>query len=160
MDAPTVTFGSTATYSCDADTPSRGHHAHLSGGYDVERRGADLRHRRLHDGTGRRPANGASSGTATTFGSVVSYTCNTGYTLSGAASVMCEASGSWSDVAPTCVINSCPTLTPPTDGGVSSTTGDFGDTVTYSCDSGFTLNGNIVAHLPIRQHLVGYGSHV
>ena len=41
-----------------------------------------------------------SSGT--TFGSTVTYTCNTGYTLTGSSSLTCGSDGNWSPVSPTC----------------------------------------------------------
>ena len=39
--------------------------------------------------------------TRTTFGGTVTYSCNTGYQLSGSATVTCQASGSWS-TRPSC----------------------------------------------------------
>ena len=38
----------------------------------------------------------------TTFGSIATYTCNTGYTLSGSQSGTCGADGIWSFANPTC----------------------------------------------------------
>lgn len=40
--------------------------------------------------------------TKTTFGGTVTYSCSSGYQLSGSAPVTCMASGSWS-TRPTCV---------------------------------------------------------
>ena len=37
-----------------------------------------------------------------TFGSTADYSCLAGYELSGTSSVMCEASGMWSDSPPVC----------------------------------------------------------
>ncbi|XP_064388223.1 sushi, von Willebrand factor type A, EGF and pentraxin domain-containing protein 1-like, partial [Halichondria panicea] len=48
--------------------------------------------------------NGSRTFTGTTFGDTAIYTCNTGYQLSGAATMICQASGSWS-TAPTCPHN-------------------------------------------------------
>ncbi len=45
--------------------------------------------------------NGSRTFTVTTFGGTATYTCNTGYQLSGSSTVTCQASGSWSTV-PTC----------------------------------------------------------
>ena len=47
--------------------------------------------------------NGSVSAPATTLGSVASYTCNTGYSLSGAPTRTCQADGTWSGTAPTCI---------------------------------------------------------
>ena len=47
-------------------------------------------------------------GKPTTFGSVVSFQCNTGYTLSGSKDRTCQASAEWSGSAPTCEPVQCP----------------------------------------------------
>ena len=48
------------------------------------------------------PLNGQVTLTTTTFMSTATYSCNAGYNLSGNATRTCEASGTWSDTAPTC----------------------------------------------------------
>ena len=48
------------------------------------------------------PQNGKITLTTTTFMSTANYSCNSGYTLSGNETRTCEASGTWSDTAPTC----------------------------------------------------------
>ena len=40
--------------------------------------------------------------TTTTFGSTATYTCNSGYTLTGDTTSTCGATGQWSSSAPTC----------------------------------------------------------
>ena len=45
--------------------------------------------------------NSIRTSTGTTFGAMVTYTCNTGYQRSGSATITCPASGSWS-TAPVC----------------------------------------------------------
>ncbi len=58
------------------------------------------------------PLNGrvsASGGTAT-------YTCSTGYTLSGSSTRSCQANGAWSGIAPTCDTVQCPELFNPSGG--------------------------------------------
>ena len=39
---------------------------------------------------------------STSFGSVVTYVCNSGYTLSGASQRTCRAIGKWDAVGPNC----------------------------------------------------------
>ena len=56
------------------------------------------------------PTNGQISVSSTTFGSTASYTCSSGYSLSGARVRTCQASGQWSGTAPECV--PLPTTTP------------------------------------------------
>jgi hypothetical protein len=77
-------------------------------------------------------------------GDSVTYACDEGYALTGAATATCQSSGTWS-AAPTCVANSCGvapsapahgTVTAPSPGG-----GVTGDRVSYACDAGFTLTG-------------------
>ena len=49
------------------------------------------------------PINGALTFTTTTQGSTATYTCDTGYQLDGVSTRMCQADGTWSDDAPTCI---------------------------------------------------------
>ena len=48
------------------------------------------------------PANGAVSVSGTTFNSTATYSCNTGYTLTGDDMRMCLETGFWSDSEPLC----------------------------------------------------------
>ncbi|XP_070546198.1 complement factor B-like [Ptychodera flava] len=50
---------------------------------------------------GAAPTNGQKTGTTYTHGSTVTYTCDTGYTLSGPGELTCTA-GSWDNSLPTC----------------------------------------------------------
>ena len=43
--------------------------------------------------------NGAASSTSNTFGSTVTFTCNTGFQLAGASGRTCESNGQWSERA-------------------------------------------------------------
>ena len=49
------------------------------------------------------PQNGRRSLSSTTFGSSVTFECNSGYKLEGQSSRQCQASGSWSGSVPQCV---------------------------------------------------------
>ena len=49
------------------------------------------------------PINGQISVSSTTIGSTASYTCSSGYSLSGATVRTCQANGQWSGTAPVCV---------------------------------------------------------
>ena len=40
--------------------------------------------------------------TGDTFGATATYTCDTGFTLNGMASRICQADGSWTDPVPVC----------------------------------------------------------
>ena len=114
------------------------------------------------------PANGQVSITGTTFGETATYSCNTGYNLVGDNTRTCQATGVWSGNEPTCqcmflfklsilyvqevnymcmhipfstAVN-CGNLTNPANGQVSTTGTTFGQTVTYSCNTGYNLMGD------------------
>ncbi|KNC54883.1 uncharacterized protein AMSG_12362 [Thecamonas trahens ATCC 50062] len=88
------------------------------------------------------PSFGTVSAVNGTTGEVRSYACNQGYSLVGDPTQACQADGSWGGSAPSCSASSCtPTLTPPTNGAVSATTGVTGDAVSYSCNAGFSIVG-------------------
>lgn len=75
-------------------------------------------------------------------GTTVTYTCATGFTLQGAATRTCQASGTWSGATPSCVPVPCsPDLTAPANGTVDRTAGVYGDVATYACGTGYTLSG-------------------
>lgn len=95
------------------------------------------------------PANGAvSSGTAL-YNAQITYSCDTGYTLTGTATRTCQADGSFSGTAPTCAATSCgtaPTVAhagaPVVSGGAGGgATPTFGATAAYTCDNGYGLSG-------------------
>ncbi|XP_064387900.1 C4b-binding protein alpha chain-like [Halichondria panicea] len=78
--------------------------------------------------------------TKTTFGGTGTYSCNTGYVLSGSSTVTCQASGSWSTI-PTCqpICGSPPSISNGSPGTPTSII--QGGTVMYSCNSGYQLSG-------------------
>ena len=53
------------------------------------------------------PTNGSVSYGNTTYLSVATYTCDTGFTLNGTENRTCQADGAWSDLSPTCQIKGC-----------------------------------------------------
>lgn len=91
------------------------------------------------------PANGMVSG-GTTIGSVATYTCNSGYTLSsGSAMRTCNAggpTGTLSGTQPVCSPVDCGALTNPSNGTVNTSGGTtFGSTATYACNPGYMSSG-------------------
>lgn len=48
------------------------------------------------------PANGHVAATNTTFGQVVTYSCNAGYNLVGSRNRVCQSDTSWSGTPPIC----------------------------------------------------------
>ncbi|XP_066265869.1 P-selectin-like [Branchiostoma lanceolatum] len=86
------------------------------------------------------PTNGGVSG-GSSFGDEVTFTCNSGYDLTGSATTTCQAGGTWSNSDPTCTAGQCSPRTAPTNGGVSGGS-SFGDEVTFTCDTGYELVGS------------------
>ncbi len=84
------------------------------------------------------PLNGrvsASGGTAT-------YTCSTGYTLSGSSTRTCQTNGAWSGTAPTCGGVQCSELSQPSGGTVTITSQAPGGIAFYRCNTGNNLIGS------------------
>ena len=61
-----------------------------------------VRHIDIDCGDPGTPTNGQRSLSSTTYNSVVTYTCDVGYTLQGASSRTCQADGQWSGSVPQC----------------------------------------------------------
>lgn len=79
------------------------------------------------------PLHGSVSLTSTTVGAVATYSCATGYQLAGTAKRTCQADGTWSASAPTCVIVDCGPLASPANGIVSALTTTYDSKATYQC---------------------------
>ena len=56
------------------------------------------------------PSNGRRTGSSTTYNSVVTYTCNTGYTRQGSNRRTCQSNGQWSGSLPQCNRKFCVVL--------------------------------------------------
>ena len=117
-------------------------------------------------GTLPNPVNGRVNHTAgTTLGQTATYSCNAGYDLVGNSTRVCETTGLWSGSAPTCpsklvIINhqvrlciyvyifllstvvDCGPLPNPVNGQVNTTGTTYGQTATYSCNTGYRLLGD------------------
>ena len=52
------------------------------------------------------PMNGQVTVSGTTEGSIATYTCDEGFTLSGSTSQTCGSNGTWRPAAPVCLLNS------------------------------------------------------
>jgi hypothetical protein len=87
---------------------------------------------------------GLSGGSGTTFGSSRMYNCITGWQPGTTYTQTCGAAGTWGgDALNQCTRNMCPTLNAPMNGSVTSGgAGSFGDSVTFSCGSGYNINGS------------------
>ena len=56
----------------------------------------------VHCGDPGTPTNGQRSLSSATYNSVVTYTCDVGYTLQGSNSRTCQSDGQWSGSVPQC----------------------------------------------------------
>jgi hypothetical protein len=138
-----TTFGATATYSCEpgygiVGGASRTCQAsgNWSGNAPTCAPGDCEGLLPPEDGT-------VSTPSGTTLNAVATYACNDGHNLVGSATRTCQASGSWSGTAPMCQIVSCPSLSNPDDGTVSTPGGiTYGEVATYSCSPGHNRNGS------------------
>ena len=90
------------------------------------------------------PDDATSTVNGTGYNETTDYVCNPGY--SGGSEVLtCGDDENWSPAAPTltCTIRDCMGLAAPTNGSVDMSGGTtFGETATYSCDSGYSLSGS------------------
>ena len=102
--------------------------------------------------------NGNTIVESTTFGSVVTHTCNTGFALNGTNQRECLASGSWSDPLPSCIckctirlyhdiiiliylVSNCGDPGIPGNGSTIAESFTFGSTINHTCNEGFELIG-------------------
>ena len=85
--------------------------------------------------------NGIGRAEQTTFGSVASYQCNTGYTLVGTSTRTCQADTTWGGDVPVCNPISCGIPPSVTDGSYVGNELTFDQTITYVCNDGFILAG-------------------
>lgn len=88
------------------------------------------------------PTDGTIDVPATTFESVATYSCDTGFSLAGPSMRTCQADGTWSDDPPICSSIDCGGLGAPTNGMVDVPSTGFSSVATYSCDPGYLLVGD------------------
>ncbi|NWX85763.1 LYAM3 protein, partial [Nothoprocta pentlandii] len=79
------------------------------------------------------------------FGSTCSFSCQTGFVLTGTASSECTDTGEWSGEPPTCEVIRCPSVAAPAMGHMACShphgNFSFGSTCSFSCQPGFVLTG-------------------
>lgn len=90
------------------------------------------------------PLNGSASPGSATWGNSVTYSCNAGFAVTGAAPTCGGVlnPGTWTGAQPTCSAISC-IATPPTNGSVSAASATFAGSVTWSCNSGWEISANV-----------------
>ncbi|XP_053390085.1 uncharacterized protein LOC128553006, partial [Mercenaria mercenaria] len=87
------------------------------------------------------PGNGSvDKSNRTTFGSIVTFSCNTGYYLKGERHAICQANSSWNITSPTCNIKDCGKPNQTANGKYwldARQLTVFNHTATYQCNSGY-----------------------
>eukprot|EP00051_Salpingoeca_urceolata_P017103 m.230791 g.230791 ORF g.230791 m.230791 type:complete len:2290 (-) comp18860_c1_seq4:608-7477(-) len=86
-------------------------------------------------------AHGSITATGHVFGDTAQYSCDTGYTLSGASQRQCLSNQQWDPEEPVCQIVECPSLSAPGNGNVNFASLVYQSVATYSCVTGYELVG-------------------
>ncbi|XP_078583844.1 uncharacterized protein LOC144866356 [Branchiostoma floridae x Branchiostoma japonicum] len=86
------------------------------------------------------PAHG-SMADGSSYKDVVPFSCDTGYELNGASTIMCRDDGTWSGVVPTCTLVHCEVKTAPADGTISGGNA-YDDVLQFGCIPGYQLVGS------------------
>ncbi|XP_078276403.1 C4b-binding protein alpha chain-like isoform X2 [Rhinoraja longicauda] len=142
-------FGSTVTFSCDR-------------GYQIV--GKNTRRCVVDGWSGQVPTceavkclevpaleNGKSSSLSGAdfweYGMSVDFLCNGGYSLIGASTITCEATGDWSGAPPVCKVVKCSNPKVPENGRMIGGFADsypYGHEITYRCNDGYVIFGESV----------------
>lgn len=92
-------------------------------------------------------AHGRTDGNLFTFPNAVTFECDAGYRLLGAAKLYCQSDGKWlPDVPPTCQKVFCAPLKSPSNGKVHADDRSYGAVARYECNAGFRLSGAVERH--------------
>ncbi|XP_037789464.1 locomotion-related protein Hikaru genki-like [Penaeus monodon] len=79
---------------------------------------------------------------ATKLNSIVTFSCQSGYTLQGPGRIKCLPSGKWSDASPACRKIECAPLEPPLHGELTGPRPHTaGDVIEVKCHSGYMMEG-------------------
>ncbi|XP_055513993.1 collagen alpha-1(X) chain-like [Leucoraja erinacea] len=92
--------------------------------------------KRYYSGCGNPP--NVHGGEAHQAGNTVTYTCNTGFSMTGSATLHCQPSGRWDCDPPICKKIECPAPVRIENGHFKQ----LGQVVTYSCASGYYMLGD------------------
>jgi len=92
------------------------------------------------------PRHGIKFYMSTTFGSVLNFSCLSGYILVGSISIQCNSDGRWSDVLPQCLPIDCGDPGTPLFGRRQLSNTTYQSTVNYSCfNSSYQLVGSVTS---------------
>ncbi|KAK6179269.1 hypothetical protein SNE40_011671 [Patella caerulea] len=140
VDITDTGFGSIAINICDEGYSLEGEEERFCNEFG-EWSGEDFRCRIVEcDKTGHVISNGQMIGNNYTYGSVINYVCDGGYTMLGSSSRICQSNGEWDKTLPVCQSVRCPSFIL-ANGVADGFQRDFGSVVSYSCKKGFILQG-------------------
>lgn len=139
ITAPSLVTGASAVYSCQAGYILAGASTRTCLP-DGKWSGTEPVCSLANCGTLVSPSNGTVALSASTYGAVATYSCSTGYSLSGSATRTCQSNSTWSGAAPTCSIVNCGSLPAPTNGSVAASITTYGATAQFSCNAGYSLS--------------------
>ncbi|XP_026693188.2 sushi, von Willebrand factor type A, EGF and pentraxin domain-containing protein 1-like isoform X4 [Ciona intestinalis] len=90
------------------------------------------------------PAHGSVECTSNNnYQSICTFACNNGYELIGSEVRTCQATRSWSGIAVTCAMVTCPALTSPSHGSIEcDNQHHFNSSCNFNCRVGYTLVGS------------------
>eukprot|EP00117_Sycon_ciliatum_P010990 scpid73632/ scgid12649/ Sushi, von Willebrand factor type A, EGF and pentraxin domain-containing protein 1; CCP module-containing protein 22; Polydom; Selectin-like osteoblast-derived protein; Serologically defined breast cancer antigen NY-BR-38 len=88
------------------------------------------------------PINGAVSSGARDAFTNRTYSCNTGYQLSGTTTTVCQTTGAWSGTPPTCTRVLCSSQVAPLNGAIASMSMEINGATIFTCNSGYNLAGS------------------
>ena len=78
----------------------------------------------------------------TQYGAIATYSCNSGYTLTGTTDRQCQSNGQWNASNPTCDPVDCGNPGVPDNGQAHGDIYTYTSIVTFSCDIGYILSDN------------------
>ncbi|XP_069779037.1 sushi, von Willebrand factor type A, EGF and pentraxin domain-containing protein 1 isoform X2 [Narcine bancroftii] len=87
--------------------------------------------------------NGITNGSNYTYGSVITYDCDSGFFLVGPMQRSCQDNGKWSGEVPQCTPISCGLLSIPDNGNVTGQDYTFQSQVNYNCKNGYLIKGDL-----------------
>ena len=86
------------------------------------------------------PNNGQAHGDIYTYTSIVTFSCNNGYTLSDDHGVECKSDRQWNTSLPTCIPINCGNPGVPDNGQVHGDIYTYNSVINYTCNEGYLIN--------------------